>query len=177
MADKITLQLRGNTTSNLSSVTGAHREVYVDTSNYSLVVNDGATAGGHTLVNETILTDSNRSFNRAQRSTSNSNASVSADLTLDFDRANNFDLIMTGNITLENPTGATEGQSGHIIVKQDSTGGRTMAYGNAWIFTGGTAPTLTTTLDAVDRLSYYVADYVDVTSGGNIHVGVGLDIK
>tara|TARA_Y100000310_G_scaffold344092_1_gene455066 strand:+ start:858 stop:1040 length:183 start_codon:yes stop_codon:yes gene_type:complete len=45
MADKITLQLRGNTTSNLSSVTGAHREVYVDTSNYSLVVNDGATAG------------------------------------------------------------------------------------------------------------------------------------
>jgi len=55
------LQLRGGTTSEHASFTGALREVTVDTDKDTLVVHDGSTAGGHTLTasddySETIAT-------------------------------------------------------------------------------------------------------------------------
>jgi len=43
------LQLRGGTTSEHSSFTGALREVTVDTDKDTLVIHDGSTAGGHAL--------------------------------------------------------------------------------------------------------------------------------
>ena len=43
------LQHRGGTTSQHSTFTGAAREVTVDTDKNTLVINDGATAGGHAL--------------------------------------------------------------------------------------------------------------------------------
>jgi len=48
------------------------------------------------------------------------------------------------------------GQTGSIFVVQDATGSRTLAYSSNWEFSGGTAPTLTTTANAVDRLDYIV---------------------
>jgi hypothetical protein len=48
------------------------------------------------------------------------------------------------------------GQSGSIFIVQDGTGSRTLAYGSYWDFAGGTAPTLTTTANAVDRIDYVV---------------------
>ena len=45
---------------------------------------------------------------------------------------------------------------GSIFIKQDGTGSRTVSYGSSWDFIGGTAPTLTTTASAVDRLDYIV---------------------
>ena len=47
------LQHRGGTTSQHSSFTGAVREVTVDTDKNTLVVHDGATAGGHPLATAT----------------------------------------------------------------------------------------------------------------------------
>ena len=47
------LQLRGGTTSQHSSFTGAIREVTVDTDKDTLVVHDGSTAGGHPLATAT----------------------------------------------------------------------------------------------------------------------------
>lgn len=49
MPDAIRLQLRGGTTTEHSSFTGAAREVTVNTTNNTLVVHDGTTAGGHEL--------------------------------------------------------------------------------------------------------------------------------
>ena len=46
------LQLRGGTTSEHSTFTGAVREVTVDTDKDTLVVHDGSTAGGHPLAKE-----------------------------------------------------------------------------------------------------------------------------
>ena len=46
------IQLRGGTTSQHSTFTGAEREVTVDTDKDTLVVHDGVTAGGHPLVKE-----------------------------------------------------------------------------------------------------------------------------
>jgi len=48
------------------------------------------------------------------------------------------------------------GQTGSIFVVQDGTGSRTLSFGTYWDFAGGTAPTLTTTASAVDRIDYIV---------------------
>jgi hypothetical protein len=39
---------------------------------------------------------------------------------------------------------------------QDATGSRTLAFGSYYDFAGGTAPTLSTAANAVDRLDYIV---------------------
>jgi hypothetical protein len=70
--------------------------------------------------------------------------------------SNNFSLTLATNATLANPTNIVAGQSGAIVITQDATGSRTLAYGSNWKFAGATAPTLTTTADAVDVLVYYV---------------------
>ena len=46
---------------------------------------------------------------------------------------------------------------------QDGSGSRTITFGNSFDFAGGTAPTLTTTASAIDRLDYIVLD------SSNIH--------
>jgi hypothetical protein len=79
-----------------------------------------------------------------------------ATVTPDFALSNNYSLALTGNVTLANPTNLVAGQSGVIAVSQDATGSRTMAFGSYWKFTGGTAPTLTTTANAIDDIAYYV---------------------
>ena len=50
------LQLRGGTTSEHSSFTGAAREVTVDTTKKTLVVHDGSQAGGTPLMKESGTT-------------------------------------------------------------------------------------------------------------------------
>ena len=79
-----------------------------------------------------------------------------ATITPDFALANNFSVTLAGNRTLANPTNLVAGQSGVIIINQDGTGSRTLAYGSYWDFAGGTAPTLTTTASAVDMIAYFV---------------------
>ena len=77
-------------------------------------------------------------------------------ITPDFADSNNFSVTLGGNRTLANPTNITAGQSGSIFITQDGTGSRTLAYGSYFDFAGGTAPTLSTTAAAVDRIDYIV---------------------
>lgn len=77
-------------------------------------------------------------------------------ITPDFSDSNNFSVTLGGNRTLANPTNIVAGQSGAIFISQDGTGSRTLAFGTYWDFSGGTAPTLTTTASAVDVLVYTV---------------------
>jgi hypothetical protein len=86
-------------------------------------------------------------------------SSVAIDLSL----ANNFSLTLAGNRTLAAPSNVTAGQSGVIVVTQDSTGSRTLAYNSIYKFAAGTAPTLTTTASAVDVLAYYVESSTRIT--------------
>lgn len=80
----------------------------------------------------------------------------SATITPDFGPANNFTVTLGGNRTLANPTNLVAGQCGSIFVVQDGTGSRTLAYGSSWDFMTGTAPTLSTAANAVDRIDYIV---------------------
>ena len=79
-----------------------------------------------------------------------------ATIAVDFAASNHFSVTLAGNRTLANPTNIVAGQSGCIFVSQDGTGSRTLAYGSYWDFAAGTAPVLTTTASAVDRVDYIV---------------------
>jgi len=79
-----------------------------------------------------------------------------ASITPDFGANQNFTVTLGGGRTLENPSNMVVGQTGSIFVVQDGTGSRTLSFGTYWDFAGGTAPTLTTTASAVDRIDYIV---------------------
>ena len=104
-----------------------------------------------------------QSFTKAQRGTPvalTDAATVAVDLSL----SNHYTLSLGGNRTLGAPTNQTAGQSGVIVLSQDATGSRTLAFASVWKFPGGTAPTLTTTANAVDVLAYYVESSTRITA-------------
>ena len=104
-----------------------------------------------------------QSFTAAQRG-SISALTDGATITPDFAIANNFSVTLGGNRTLANPTNLTAGQSGVIVISQDSSGSRTASFGGYWKFPGGTAPTLTTTASAKDVLCYFVDSSTRITA-------------
>ena len=104
---------------------------------------------------DTAVTDVAQTFTAAQRG-SITTLTDGATVTPDFAASNNYILTLGGNRTIANPTNLTAGQSGSIFLVQDGTGSRTAAWGSYWDFAGGTAPTLTTTAAAVDRIDYVV---------------------
>ena len=86
-----------------------------------------------------------------------------ATITCDLNVSQNFHMTLAANrvLLMTNPT---IGQTGYIYVVQDGTGSRTLTYPTQWKYSGGTAPTLTTTAGAVDVLVYNVrsATLIDV---------------
>ena len=112
--------------------------------------------------------------NRIQVGASSSDVTTLTDqaiITPDFGASANFAVTLTDNRTLANPFNLVAGQSGSIFVTQDGTGSRTLSFGAKFHFVGGTAPTMTTTASAVDRVDYIVKS-TDV-----IHAVVSLDVK
>ena len=104
-----------------------------------------------------------QAFTKAQRGTPvalTDASSISTDLSL----GNNFSVTLGGNRTLANPTNIVAGQSGVIVITQDATGSRTLAYGSYFKFPAGTAPTLTTAANSVDVLAYYVESSTRITA-------------
>ena len=79
-----------------------------------------------------------------------------ATITIDMADSNNFSVTLAHNATFANPSNDTAGQAGSIFITQDGTGSRTASFGTDWEFAGGTAPTLTTTASATDRIDYVI---------------------
>lgn len=77
------------------------------------------------------------------------------------------EVTLAGNRTLDNPTNMDAGATYILVVKQDATGGRTLAFGTAYKWPGGTAPTLTAAANAVDIITFYS----DGTNMYGIHQG------
>jgi len=92
-----------------------------------------------------------------------------ATIAVDFNRGKNFKVTLGGNRTLGNPSNIVAGKAGQIVITQDATGSRTLAFGSNWKFPSGVAPVLTTTAGAIDVISYYVADstHILVSTGLN----------
>jgi hypothetical protein len=78
-----------------------------------------------------------------------SGATVNTDCAL----GNVFTLTLGANATLANPTNMVAGATYIWEITQDATGSRTLAYGNAFTWIGGTALALTTTANGVDIIS------------------------
>ena len=92
-------------------------------------------------------------------------------ITIDMADSNNFSVTLAHNATFANPSNEVAGQCGSIFITQDATGSRTGSWGSDWDFAGGTAPTLTTTANAVDRVDYIILDAT------NIHAVATLNLS
>ena len=79
-----------------------------------------------------------------------------ASVSISFANGQNFHLTLGGNRTLANPDTCVPGQVGSIFIVQDGTGSRTLSYAANWEFPAATAPTLSTSAAACDRLDYIV---------------------
>jgi len=85
-------------------------------------------------------------------------------INLDFSASNNHEITLEGNSTLGAPVSPSGGQSGAVLIRQDGTGSRTLAYSGGWSFAAATPPTLTTTASGVDLLIYYVGSPTEITA-------------
>ena len=99
--------------------------------------------------------------------------------TLSFDATQDWDLsanqvcalTLTANTTFDAPTNQVDGAFYAITLIQDGTGGWTASWNAVFHFTGGAAPTLTTTASAVDIMIFR-------SNGTNmLEVGRQLDVK
>ena len=92
-------------------------------------------------------------------------------ITVDYASGIVHTVTLGGNRTLDQTNAINAfGQAGSIFIVQDGTGSRTLAFNSAYKFPGGTAPTLSTAANAIDRLDYIVR------GDANIHAIVSLDV-
>lgn len=76
-------------------------------------------------------------------------------VSLDLDDSNNFDVTIEATTTLE-VTNAAPGQSGAIVIRQNSTGGNIITFGQNWVFPNRNIPITSQTPKAIDMVAYYV---------------------
>lgn len=76
---------------------------------------------------------------------------------------NLYELTLTGDTTLNNPSAPVDGATYIIRVKQDSSGLHTLSFGSNFKFPGGLAPAITLDADSIDYLTI-------VADGTNLHV-------
>ena len=152
----------------IATAVGDVGEFYSTAANVVTCVNYTRATGK--AVAESVALDTAQNWTKGQRGEITALTS-SATITPDMADSNNFSVTLAHNATLADPTNLVAGQSGSIFITQDGTGGRTLAYGSKWDFVGGTAPTLTTTAAAIDRLDYVVR------TTGSIHTVASLALS
>ena len=108
------------------------------------------------LASELVLT-SGAAFTGAVQGSTDTDATNTGSVTLDFATNQNFVLTLTGNVTLDNPTTEAVGQSGFIVFIQDGTGSRTVSLGTDYETAGGAGLTLSSAASATDVVPYIVA--------------------
>ena len=81
--------------------------------------------------------------------------STSGSITISMAARSNFTHTMTENTTLANPTGMVAGMSGQIAITQHASSAKTLAFGSQWLSTDGTTPSISTTLNAHNIISWY----------------------
>ena len=91
--------------------------------------------------------------------------SNTGNVTIDFSAHQNFVLTLTGNVTLDNPSTESVGQSGVFVFIQDGTGSRTLSLGTDYESPAGAGITLSTAARAVDVVPYFVK------ASGSIQLG------
>lgn len=97
-------------------------------------------------------------------------------LTVNCSLSNAFYHLTTQNITLQAPTNATAGQRFSLLIEQGATGPHTIGFQSSiFQFTGASAPTLSTSVGAVDYLAFerYAHSTLGVRWVGSIIKNIG----
>ena len=146
--------IRDNGGSNILAqfINGGANELYHNATKKFETASGGVSLTGGAAANITALSDG-------------------ATITIDMATACHHSVTLGGNRTFAAPSNQVVGQAGSIFITQDGTGSRTASFNAAFKFVGGTAPTLTTTAAAVDRIDYIIL------SSNVIHCAVSLDVK
>ena len=130
------------------------------TNGYVLTAQSGNT-GGLTWATDST-TDSTKlplaggTLTGAVMTATDTDATNTGSITLNFSTNQNFVLTLTGNVTLANPSTEAVGQSGFIAFIQDGTGSRTVSLGTDYETAGAAGLTLTSTASATDLVPYLV---------------------
>ena len=134
---------------------------------------DGVTSGIQAQINAKGVGDAllatAQNWTAGQRGEITALTSAST-VTPDMADSNHFSCTMAHNITFANPSNLTAGQTGSIFLTQDGTGSRTASWGTYWDWAGGTAPTLTTTAAAVDRIDYVVRSTTSINAVATLNL-------
>ena len=81
-------------------------------------------------------------------------ATFGATMTVDWSKGNIQSLAMTANVTSMTFSNPVDGAKYILMIKQDATGSRTIAWPATVRWPGGTAPTLTTTANKTDYITF-----------------------
>jgi len=122
------LKIRGGTTTEHSSFTGAEREITVDTTLDTLVVHDGVTAGGIPLAKLSDVSSPPGAINASNISTSGTITSTGS-ITTSADLIS-INLIASNNISASNNITASNSISGNNITATNSISGSTITASN-----------------------------------------------
>lgn len=82
------------------------------------------------------------------------------------EETNNWQITLTGNLTLDNPTNLTPGMVLNFCLDQDGTGGWTITLGSAFKWPNGAAPSWSTTAGAKNFFSGYYDGTIIRCGGG-----------
>jgi len=130
------------------------------TNGYVLTAQSGNTGGLTWAADST--TDSSKlplaggTLTGSVKGSTDTDATNTGSVTLNFTTNQNFVLTLTGNVTLANPSTEAVGQSGFIAFIQDGTGSRTVSLGTDYETAGAAGITLTSTASATDLVPYLV---------------------
>ena len=106
---------------------------------------------------DTAKLDVDQVWTGAQRATVTALTSSSNSVAITLGASNDYSHTFTENTTLANPGDtAVAGQSGSLFLTQAAGANYTLAFGSEYDFAAGTAPTVTATNAARDRLDYVV---------------------
>ena len=136
---------------------GNAQDFYIglDDSADDLIIGKGSTLGTTPVISidENLVS----TFGGAAVGATLTDTSNTGNVTLDFNAYQNFVLTFTGNVTLDNPTTESTGQSGFIVIIQDGTGSRTLSLGTDYETAGSGGITLSTAASARDIIPYAVS--------------------
>ena len=113
---------------------------------------------------DTAKTDVAQTYTAGQRGEITTLTSSSGALAIDFNASNNFYIELSENVTGVTSTNPAVGQSGSIFIKQPASGGPYTVGGwnAAFLFSGGTAPTITATNGKCDRVDYVIRSATEI---------------
>lgn len=92
--------------------------------------------------------------------TLNAAGNITGSVTVDYTNGNHYEGTLTGNVTFTFSNPPATGRVGVLVLylKQDGTGSRTVTWPASVVWSGGTAPTLTTTASKTDIFTFITRD-------------------